>query len=39
MRDWSEDDHEPGGWLRAEITLVAVIQVAGIVALIGWLLL
>lgn len=39
MRDWSEDDHEPSGWLRAEFTPVASIQAAGIVALIGWLLL
>lgn len=38
MRDWSDDGEQTGPWLRAEILALVAIQLAGVVALIGWLL-
>lgn len=38
MRDLSQDDDEASGWLRVEFALVVLVQIAGLVALLGWLL-
>lgn len=38
MRDWSQDDNEPSGWVHVEFAFLVLLQVTGVVALIVWLL-